>query len=329
MLHTMEQSLTLGAYAGTVTVPLVATFGDADTQTRVRGLVQELWAGLPLVDGVSHVEEDLPLRDPERTITAQHSPDGATSPQTPADLVPDCLDLVRTLWLLTRDSSPMELATVARFRLADLAAAMDHLYATRRGEETPPRPGTFETVIRECLDIIAGQRATPNSRLLGDSDLYEHGLSVGQHLVDCLSTGQPCLFMTMPQIDLLRLQVMSALSVAGLQMVSEGDLTSPGVLLEVIDDVDLRGRHIELHWHCSMEFRQRCREALANRDLEAEVLRHSGRIHATMSHALQEILSDAGFETSFDPDLGEHQLIVSRLVEPEALNVYIGSDTLT
>lgn len=325
MVMTMDQSLTLGAYAATVTAPLVRAHGEPETLELVLGLIHELWAGLPLVYHTSYVDTALPDRDPDRTLTVRESADGAAPPQQPSDLVPDSLDLVRTVWQLARQGNPAELATVARFRLADLAAAMDHLYAQDAGLDTPSRPGAFEAVVRECLDIIAAQPTGPTTQLLSDSELYEHATTVGRYLVECLDDGHPCDLLTTPHLDLLRLQVMSALSVAGLAVIDEVHDDHAGVLLVVVDDVDLTSRNIELHWHCSADLRERCREALRVHDLGAEALRQSGRITITMSRAVRDILRDAGFEAAIDLESGEHHVVVTRLREPEQLRCYVST----
>lgn len=325
MQHTMEQSVTLGAYAGTVALPLVRTFGDDRAIEVATGLVAELWAGLPLVGPVSFVDPTVVVPHCDSTSTVRDSADGIEPPQGPGDLVPDALDMIRTIWQVARQGSAQELAVVVRFRLADLAAAMDHLYAVRTGVPTPDRPGTFEAIVRECLDLVTAQRSRSGVRKLTDSDLHDHGLRVGEQLIECLVEGTPCRMLTTPQVDTLRLQVISALRVAGLQVL-ETDSIHPGVLLVAIDDVDLSGRHIELHWHYATDLWQRCQEAIQAGDYTAEVLRHSGSIRAVMGQALLDILQNAGFEARIDPEVGEHRVLVTRLIEPESLNAHITSE---
>lgn len=325
--HSMEQAVTLGAYAGTVALPLVREFGSDRSIEVTEGLVSELWAGLPLVHPVSFADPSVLGSDVDRTRTVRDSADGLEPAHGPADLVPDAVDMIRTLWQLTRQGSAQELAVVARFRLADLAYAMDHLYATLTGASPPPsRPGAFEAVVRECLDLVTGERSPSRGRQLSDCDLHEHGTRVGEQLLECVTEGAPCRLLTTEQVDRLRHQVMTALSVAGLRVVTEEE-ASPGVLLAVVDDVDLSNRHIELHWHCASDLRRRCHDALEAGDYTAEVLRHAGCTKGVMGQALQEILRHAGFEARIDPDIDEHHVLVNRLAEPERLRSYVSAAT--
>lgn len=326
MQHLMEQAVTLGAYAGTVALPLVRTFGT-DRETHVaNGLVSELWAGLPIAHPVSFVDPSVLDSPHDRTSTVRDNADGLEPARQPADLVPDALDMIRTIWQVVRQGSPQEIAVVVRFRLADLASGMDHLYAVRTDAPTPRRPGTFEAIVRECLDLVTAQRNRAKARQLTDCDLHEHALRVGGHLVECLIEGTPCRLLTTPQVDLLQHQVISALHIAGLPVLEEGDDSSAGVLLVAIDDVDLSDRHIELHWRCTPDLQRRARQALRDGDYSAEVLKRTGGIQGVMRQALQEILRHAGFETAIDPDIGEHHLLVTGLREPEMLRGYVSPE---
>ena len=325
MQHTMEQAVVLGAYAGTVTLPLVRTFGDADAIERASALVSGMWAGLPLVTD-SRADPGLDPSGHDHLHTERESADGVAPVTRPADLVPDALDLVRILWEVARNGSPQELAVVSRFRLADLAAGMDHVFAVRTGERTPARPGAFEAIVRECLDLVTQYRAASGAGLLTATELHDHAIAVGEHLVECLLEGTPCRLLTTPQVDLLRLQVVSALNAAGLTVLDrddEADEDRPGVCLAAIDDVDLTGRCIDLHWHCAPDVQRRCREALRAGDYGAQVLRHSGTVRTTMSDALQRILEAAGFEARIDHEIDEHHVLVTGLVEPERLRVFV------
>lgn len=325
MQHTMEQAVTLGAYAGTVALPLVRAFGEPREVAIAEGLVAELWAGLPLMHAISYADPTVLAPDLDRTCTVRESADGMEPARGPVDLVPDALDMIRTIWQVARQRSPQELAVVARFRLADLAAGLDHLYAQSTGTATLQRPGNFEAIVRECLDLVAEQRKRSQGRQLTESDLHEHGTRVGKQLVECLTEGAPCRMLTTPQVNLLRLQVASALNVAGLQIIGEADEANAGVLVLAVDDVDLADRHIELHWHCTRDLRQRSLQALRNGDYAAEVLGRVGGIQSVMGQALQDILRHAGFEARIDPEVDEHHVLVTRLREPERLRRYVSS----
>lgn len=307
----MEQAVTLGAYAGTVLMPLLHAHADRRTAEIVGGLVNELWAGLPLVHTRSYADETLATGPAEDLRLGLPDLDGAGLPGAVEDLVPDILDMVRTLWRLACWGSPQELAAVTRFRMGEVTAGLDHLYARAQGASPPERPGTFEAVAKECLELVNQERAPGQSRNLTDGDLHQHASAVGEHLVECLEIGAACRLMTMPEVELLRLQVTTALATAGLDIVRDEDFDRAGVALVVVDDIDMSRRHIELHWRCRYALRRACREALAAGDYRSAALRQTGTISAAMSGALLRILRHAGFEARIDPDALQRHVLVT------------------
>ena len=186
MTESMEQAVALGAYAGTVLLPVAKDHADEGTYRVISGLVTELWAGLPLVHDQSYADEGLSERPHENTTTARASADTGEQPESPSDIVLDVLDMVRTFWQLARSGSAEELADVASFRLGEIAAGLDHVYAVRHGIPDAERPGTFESVVLDCLDVVEKQRSSTVIRAMGDRDLYDHAMTIGGHLAECL-----------------------------------------------------------------------------------------------------------------------------------------------
>jgi hypothetical protein len=325
MVQSKERALTLGAYAGAVVLPLARKYGDAYTSTLIEGLVGELWAGLPLVHGRSYVDREVGRRRHEDTDTARDCPDGGHASETPEDLVPDMLDMVRTLWQLARSGSAEELVMVARFRVSEIAAGLDHAYAVRHGTEPPHRPGTFEAVVRECFQLVAEQRAAGAVRALGDEELFDHGISIGEHLAECLEQGSACRLLTKPQVDVLALQITSLLAASGFPIVPDDESHDPGVLVEIVDDLDLTHRHVSLHWHLGESLRQRCAVAVSQGDYSAEPLRRSGLVREVMGRSLLELVQAAGFDAHTDEDRGPHEVIVTALSEPDELASFVGA----
>jgi hypothetical protein len=325
MVQSVEQAVTLGAYAGTVVLPLAREYGDARTSALIAGLVTELWAGLPLVHSRSYVDREVGRRRHEVTDTARGCPDGGQASETPQDLVPDMLDMVRTLWQLARSGSAEELVAVARFRLSEIAAGLDHTFAVRHETDRSERPGTFEAVVRECFQLVAEQRASGAVRALGDEELFEHGISIGEHLVECLDRGSTCRLLTKHQVDVLALQITSLLAASGFTVVPDDGSNRPGVLVEVVDDLDLAHRHVSLHWHLGESLRDRCAAAVSNGDYSAEPLRRSGLVRAVMGRSLLELVRAAGFDAHADDDLGPHEVIVTSLCEPDELASFVGA----
>ena len=323
MVKSVEQAVTLGAYAGSVVLPLARKYGDEATASVLCGLVAELWAGLPLVHDRSYVDDDIG-RPHEHTMTAHDCADGGAASGTAQDLVPDMLDMVRTLWQLAHTGSTEELVVVARFRLSEIAAGLDHAFAARHGTEPPTRPGTFEAVVRECLQIVARERAPGAVRSMGDEDLFEHGTSVGQHLVECLERGSTCRLLTRPQVDVLAVQITSLLGASGFAVVPHGESGRPGVLVEVVDDLDLTLRHVALHWHPGEALSRRCADAVREGRFSAEPLRRAGLVREVMGRSLIELLTAAGFEVHEDDELGPHEVIVTGLAAPGQLASFVG-----
>ena len=324
MVQSVEQAVTLGAYAGAVVLPLARQYGDPLTSALIAGLVGELWAGLPLVHHRSYVDAEIG-RPHEHTATAHGCADGGVACDTPRDLVPDMLDMVRTLWQLAHTGSSEELVVVSRFRLSEIAAGLDHAYAVRHGAAPPTRPGTFEAVVRECLQIVTRERATGAVRAMGDEDLFDHGIAIGEHLVECLEQGSACRLLTRPQVDVLAVQITSLLGVSGFAVVPDEESRRPGMLVEVVDDLDLSLRHVSIHWHPGEGLRRRCEEAVNDGHLSAEPLRRAGLVREVMGRSLIELLCAAGFEAHADEDLGPHEVIVTALTEPEDFESFVGA----
>lgn len=324
MVQTVKQAMTLGAYAGTVVLPLARAYGDERTAALVAGLVGELWAGLPLVHPRSYADRAIGLNQHEVTATARRCPDGGCASETPQDIVPDMLDMVRTLWQLARTGTAVELAGVTRFRLSEIAAGLDHSFAVRHGVPAHTRPGPFEAVVAECLQIVAAQCAPGAVRALGDEDLYEHGVAIGEHLVECLEQGSTCALMTRPQVESLAAQLRSLLAASGFSIVPDDQSHHPGVLVEVVDDLELWHRHVCLHWHLGESLRSRCEIAVNAGDYSAEPLRRSGQIREVVGRSLLELVRAAGFEARTDEHLGPHEIIVTRLNAPEELAAFVG-----
>ena len=322
MVKSVEQAVTLGAYAGSVVLPLARAYGDPRTTAVISGLVAELWAGLPLVHDRSYVDEGIG-RPHENTTTAHACADGGASSETAQDLVPDMLDMVRTLWQLAHTRSIEELAVVARFRLSEIAAGLDHAYAVRHSAAQPTRPGTFEAVVRECLQIVTRERAVGAVRALGDEDLYEHAVSIGEHLVECLEEGSACRLLTRGQVDGLARQVASLLGASGFTVVDDDESRGPGVLVEVVDDLDLTLRHVSLHWHPGEPLRRRCADAVNRGDYSAEPLRRSGMVRELMGRSLLELVRAGGFEARPHEEVGPHEVVVTGLNEPERLAAFV------
>ncbi|MCA1781794.1 MAG: hypothetical protein ABR500_13630 [Dermatophilaceae bacterium] len=326
MVQSVEQAITLGAYAGSVVLPVAGKYGDEHTHTLIAGLVAELWAGVPLVYDRSDVDDEIG-RPHEDTTTARGCADGgeAEASETPQDLVPDMLDMVRTLWQLAHTGSIEELAAVARFRLSEIAAGLDHAYAVRHDTQPPARPGTFEAVVQECLQIVTHERESGTRRTLGDEDLHEHGTLIGEHLVECLEQGSACRLLTKPQVDVLAIQITSLLGASGFSVVPEGETYRAGVLVEVVDDIDLSLRHVSIHWHPGEALRRRCEDAVNGGDYSAEPLRRSGLVREVMGRSLLQLLRAGGFEAHADEDLDPHEVIVTGLTEPEDLASFVGA----
>ncbi len=325
MVQSVQQAVTLGAYAGSVVLPLAREYGDARTIVLITGLVAELWAGLPLVHDRSDVDEEIG-RPHEDTATARGCPDGGAASETPQDLVPDMLDMVRTLWQLARTGSAEELVVCARFRLGEIAAGLDHAYAVRHDSEQPTRPGTFEAVVRECLQIVTQERATGAVRAMGDEDLFDHAISIGEHLVECLEQGSACRLLTRPQIDELAVQIMTLLGASGFAVVPDAESQRSGALVEVVDDLDLSMRHVSIHWHPGEALRRRCADAVSQGHVSAEPLRRAGLVREVMGRSLIELLRAAGFEAHEDVDLGPHEVIVTGLTEPKQFESFVGAN---
>ena len=325
MVQSVEQAVTLGAYAGTVVLPVAREYGDARTSTLIAGLVGELWAGLPLVHSRSYADREVDGRRHEDSDTARDWHDEDQASETPEDLVPDMLDMVRTLWQLARSGSAEELVVVARFRLSEIAAGLDHAYAVRHGTETPTRPGTFEAVLRECFQLVAEQRAWGAVRALGDEELFEHGISIGEHLAECLDQGSACRLLTRARVDALALQLTALLAASGFTIAPDDESNHPGVLVEVVDDLDLTHRHVSLHWHLGESLRERCAVAVSNGDYSAEPLRRSGLVREVMGRSLLELVRAAGFDAHEDEDPGAHEVIVTSLSEPDELASFVGA----
>jgi hypothetical protein len=325
MVQSMQQAATLGAYAGCIVLPLARKYADERTATLISGLVGELWAGVPLVYDFSCVDDEVGTRNHEDCTTSRDCADRGEQAQAPADLVPDMLDMVRTLWHLASTGSAEELVVVARFRLSEIAAGLDQVAAIRHGGHGRTRPGAFEAVVRECLDLVAVHRVPGAMRVLGDEDLYDHGVAIGGHIVECLEQDVPCRLLTRPQIDLLALQITSLLAASGFAVITDDETDAPGVLVEVIDDVDLSYRHVAIHWHPGVALSSRCAEAVRRGDYAAEVLRRSGLVREVMGVSLLQLLRAGGFDAHADEELGTHQLVVTGLDEPLQLEGFVGA----
>lgn len=323
----MEQAVTLGAYAGAVALPLVQKHADAPTVRVIDGIVRELWAGLPLVYDSSYFDRDMSQEAVERVMTPGFGVDQSRSPAVPADLVSEVLDMVRTFWQLAHRGSPRELAQVVTFRFGELAAGMDSVYAITHNTELQARPGAFEAILRECLELVAGQRARGALRSLGDQDLYEHGIATGTHLLECIDEGSPCRMLTRPQVDLLRLQISTLLTTSGFRFIVDDEAAKPGIRVEVMDDIDPTGRHVAVYWDPGNDDGSGCNAGLepAGRGghLSAEVLPRSRVVGVAMAHAIQEILGAAGFEVDVDVDIGESYVLVTALRDPEQLVTFL------
>lgn len=315
--------MTLGAYAGTVALPLVQEHADAATVRVIDGIIRELWAGLPLVYGSSYFDRDMTQEAVERAMTPGYGLDRGRSPASPEDLVSEVLDMVRTFWQLAHGGSPRELVQVVRFRLGELAAGMDSVYAATHHTELPARPGPFESILRECLELVGSQRARGALRALGDQDLYEHGIATGTHLLECIDQGLPCRMLTRAQADLLQLQVTTLFTTSGFRFIVDDDAAKPGIRVEVIDDNDPSGRHLSVYWHPGNDLDDRCDVGRGSGHLSAELLRRSRVVSVAMSHALEEILEAAGFEVHVDRDVGASYVLVTALKEPDRFASFI------
>lgn len=316
--------MTLGAYAGTVMLPLAKEYADSETSARLSGLVSELWAGLPLVTTDSHIDGDMAAW--AEATTVRPSPDITTPAHKPADLVPDMLDLVHMVWQVARTGTPEELMHITRFRLSEIAVGLDQVYAAQQGVPLGSRPGTLEEVLLECFNLVARQRDSGVSRALTNSDLYDHGIAVGNHLVECLKTGGECKLLTTPQVDLLYLQVAAMLGVAGFIVLDpQGEPSRPGLWVEGIDDVDLSLRHISINWRLAAGLRERCSEAVNSGDYNAPILRQAGAVAKAVSRAVLRTVHVAGFTAHIDATSGEHNVIVTGLNQPEEFAAFIGS----
>lgn len=322
MMPSMEQAVTLGAYAGTVALPLVREHADAPTVRVIDGIVRELWAGLPLVYASSYFDQDMSQEAVERARTPGFGVDTGRSPAAPEDLVSEVLDMVRTFWQLAHSGSPRELAQVVTFRLGELAAGMDSVYALTHDTELRARPGAFEAIVRECLDLVRSQRAPEAPRALGDQDLYDHGISTGTHLLECINQGSRCRLLTRPQIDLLSLQITTLLTTSGFGFVSDDGVRQPGVRVETVHDIDVFGRHVSVYWHPGNEVTDRCGVARDSGHLSADVLHRSRVVAIAMSHAIEEILEAAGFDVHVDLEVGAY-VLVTALSEPDQLAMFI------
>ncbi|MGA8046560.1 MAG: hypothetical protein WCA30_09865 [Dermatophilaceae bacterium] len=324
MPTSMEQAVALGAYAGTVLLPVAKEHADEGTYRVISGLVTELWAGLPLVHDQSYADEGLAERPHENTTTARACADTGEQPESPSDIVLDVLDMVRTFWQLARSGSAEELADVASFRLGEIAAGLDHVYAVRHSVPDAERPGTFESVVLDCLEVVEAQRSSTVIRAMGDRDLYDHAMTIGGHLAECLEQGSPCRLFTTRQLDTLGFQVAMLLTASGFEVVGEDDTHHPGARVEVVDDVDLMQRCVAIHWHTGNVLRQRCSDAVITGDYDAEALLRAGAICQEMGKALVRILTAAGFEARINEDFGAHYVVVTGLRQTEDFESFVG-----
>lgn len=330
MVPTMDQAMTLGAYAGTIVLPLVRQHAGPSTVRVIDGIVQELWAGLPLVYDRSYFDQDMSEAAVQRAMTSGYGVDKSRSPVTPEDLVSEILDMVRSFWQLAHRGSPRELAQVVTFRLGELAAGMDSLYAVMHDSEMQARPGLFEAVVRECLDLVRSQRATGAMRALGDQDLYDHAIVTGTHLIECIDQGARCRMLTKPQFDRLSLQITTLFTASGFNFVSEDGAHGPGVRVEVIDDIDPSARHVAVYWHPGHDIHERCDVAGDSGHFSADVLHRSRVVGIAMSRAIEEILEAAGFEVLVDLEVGGSYVLVTALKEPDQFTTFIeGPDELS
>ena len=320
----MEQAVALGAYAGTIVLPVAKEHADEATYRVISGLVTELWAGLPLVHDQSYADEGICERTHEVTTTAWDSADSREQPESPSDIVLDVLDMVRTFWRLAHSRSAEELADVASFRLGEIAAGLDHVYAVRHGVPDAARPGTFESIVLDCLDVVEAQRSATVIRAMGDRDLYDHAMTIGEHLAECLERGNPCRLFTTRALDTLGFQVAMLLTASGFEVVGEDDTHHPGARVEVVDDVDLAQRCVAIHWHTGNVLRQRCSDAVVTGDYDAEALLRAGAICQEMGRALVKILTAAGFEARINEDFGAHYVIVTGLRQAEDFESFVG-----
>lgn len=323
----MEQAVTLGAYAGAVALPLVQKHADAATVRVVDGIIRELWAGLPLVYESSYFDQDMSEEAVARAMTPGYGADKGRSPAVPEDLVSDILDMVRTFWQLAHRGSSRELAQVVTFRAGELAAGMDSVYAITHNAELRARPGAFEAIVRECLDLVASQRARGALRVLGDQDLYDHAIATGAHLLECIDHGAPMQMLTRPQVDLLRLQISTLLTTSGFRFIVDDEAAKPGIRVEVMDDIDPTGRHVAVYWHPGNDVSGGCDAGSESGDhgghVSAEALRRSRVVGVAMSHAIEEILGAAGFEVNVDLDVGESYVLVTALSNPDQFAAFI------
>jgi hypothetical protein len=324
MAESMEQALTLGAYAGTVLLPVAKGHADEASYRVISGLVTELWAGLPLVHDRSYADEGMCQRPHEDTTTARASADSGEQPESPSDIVLDVLDMLRTFWQLARSGSAEELADVASFRLGEIAAGLDHVYAVRHGVTDAERPGTLEAIVLDCLQVVEAQRSPSVIRAMGDRDLYDHAVAIGEHLAECLESGHPCRLFTTRQLDTLGFQVAMLLTASGFEVVGEDDTHHPGARVEVVDDVDLAQRCVAIHWHTGNVLRQRCSEAVVEGDYDAEALLRAGAICQEMGRALVQILTAAGFEARINEEFGAHYVVVTGLRQEEDFESFVG-----
>lgn len=330
MVPSMEHALTLGAYAGTLVLPLVREHADPPTVRVIDGIVRELWAGLPLVYNSSYFDLDMSQEAVERAMTPGYGVDEGRSPATPEDLVSDILDMVRTFWHLAHGGSPRELAQVVTFRLGELAAGMDSVYAVTHHTELRSRPGAFEDIVRECLELVGSQRARGAPRALGDQDLYDHGISTGTHLLERIDHGAGCRLLTRPEIDLLSLQITTLLTTSGFGFASDDGVHEPGIRVEAVDDIDLSGRHVAVYWHPGNDVIERCDVSRDSGHLSSDVLRRSRVVGVAMSHAIEEILEAAGFEVHVDLEVGASYVLVTALREPDQFASFVeGPDEST
>ena len=319
----MEQALTLGAYAGTLVLPLVRAHADPATVRVIDGIVRELWAGLPLVYDRSYFDSSMSIEAVERTMTPGYGVDKGRSPTVPEDLVSEVLDMVRTVWQFAHLGNSRELAQVVRFRSGELAAGMDSVYAVTHGPALQSRPGPFEAIVKECLELVRNQRGQDIPRALGDQDLYDHAITTGTHLLECIQQGTPIRMLTRPQMDLLALQLTTLLTLSGFRYVSDDGVHYPGVRVELVDDIHLAERHIAVYWHPGNAGSEHCDTGAQRGEYSAETLHRSRVVGSAMAHAMEEILEAAGFDVRIDPEVGDSYALVAGLREPELFASFI------
>jgi hypothetical protein len=106
MVQSMQQAATLGAYAGCCAALGQEVRGRSHERAHRRARHRAVgrparWSTAgPMSTGRSG------RRRHEVTDTARGCPDGGQASETPQDLVPDMLDMVRTLWQLARSAAP-------------------------------------------------------------------------------------------------------------------------------------------------------------------------------------------------------------------------------